>query len=197
MPTSIHDIWYIKDMFDSKPYETRMGQALAHFEEELKKLRTGRANPGMLDGIFVEAYGQKMPLIQVATITVPEPQLLQINPFDPSNLQAIVSAIRDDQSMGLNPSDDGRLVRVPIPTLTTERRQQIVKQLNEKVEETRIALRNIRHDALKEAKGKKDAKELSEDDVKRIEKALDDSMRDAQTKLDATAKAKEQEIMTV
>jgi ribosome recycling factor len=184
-------------MFDSKPYETRMSQALAHFEEELKKLRTGRANPGMLDGIFVEAYGQKVPLIQTATITVPEPQLLQINPFDPSNLQAIVSAIRDDQSLGLNPSDDGRLVRVPIPALTTERRQQIVKQLNEKVEETRIALRNIRHDALKDAKNKKDAKELSEDDVKRVEKAMDDSMRDVQAKLDATAKAKEQEIMTI
>lgn len=184
-------------MFDSKPYETRMSQALAHFEEELKKLRTGRANPGMLDGIFVEAYGQKMPLIQVATITVPEPQLLQINPFDPSNLQAIVAAISADQSLGLNPSDDGRLVRVPIPALTTERRQQIVKQLNEKVEETRIALRNVRHDALKEAKNKKDAKELSEDDVKRIEKGLDDSMRDTQAKLDAVAKAKEQEIMTI
>lgn len=184
-------------MFDSKPYETRMSQALAHFEEELKKLRTGRANPGMLDGIFVEAYGQKMPLIQVATITVPEPQLLQINPFDPTNLQAIVAAIRDDQSMGLNPSDDGRLVRVPIPPLTTERRQQIVKQLNEKVEEARIALRNIRHDALKDAKNKKDAKELSEDDVKRVEKAMDDSMRDSQAKLDAAAKAKEQEIMTI
>jgi ribosome recycling factor len=184
-------------MFDSKPYETRMSQALAHFEEELKKLRTGRANPGMLDGIFVEAYGQRMPLIQVATITVPEPQLLQINPFDPTNLQAIVAAISADQSLGLNPSDDGRLVRVPIPALTTERRQQIVKQLNEKVEDTRIALRNVRHDALKEAKNKKDAKELSEDDVKRIEKAMDDSMRDAQAKLDATAKGKEQEIMTI
>lgn len=184
-------------MFDSKPYETRMGQALAHFEEELKKLRTGRANPGMLDGIFVEAYGQKMPLIQVATITVPEPQLLQINPFDPTNLQAIVAAIRDNQGLGLNPGDDGRLVRVPIPALTTERRQQIVKQLNEKIEETRIALRNIRHDALKDAKNKKDAKELSEDDVKRVEKAMDDSMRDMQAKLDAAAKAKEQEIMTV
>lgn len=184
-------------MFDSKPYETRMSQALAHFEEELKKLRTGRANPGMLDGVFVEAYGAKMPLIQVATITVPEPQLLQINPFDPANLQPIVAAIRDDQSLGLNPSDDGRLVRVPIPALTTERRQQIVKQLNEKVEETRIALRNIRHDALKEAKNKKEAKELSEDDVKRVEKALDDSMRDQQSKLDVLAKTKEQDIMTV
>lgn len=178
-------------------YVQRMGQAVAHFEEDLKKLRTGRANPGMLDGIFIEAYGQRMPLIQVATITVPEPQLLQVNPFDPSNLQAVVAAIRDDQGMGLNPSDDGRVVRVPIPPLTTERRQQIVKQLNEKVEDARISLRNIRHDALKEAKAKKDAKELSEDDVKRAEKAMDDQMKTMQAKLDAAAKAKEQEIMTV
>ncbi|HET9412431.1 MAG TPA: ribosome recycling factor [Candidatus Saccharimonadales bacterium] len=184
-------------MFDTTPYTTRMQHALQHFEDELKKIRTGRANPGMLDGIMVEAYGQKMPLIQVATITVPEPQLLQLNPFDPTNLQAIVAAIRDNQTLGLNPSDDGRLIRVPIPPLTQERRQQIVKQLGEKIEDCRIAMRNVRHDALKAAKAKKDAKELSEDDVKRIEKSFDDTMRDNQSKLDALAKAKEQEIMTI
>ena len=184
-------------MFDTNPYDTRMQQALQHFEDELKKIRTGRANPAMLDGIMVEAYGQRMPLIQVATITVPEPQLLQLNPFDPTNLQAIVAAIAGNQSLGLNPSDDGRLVRVPIPALTQERRQMIVKQLGEKVEDCRIAMRSVRHDALKAAKAKKDAKELSEDDVKRIEKALDDTMQANQAKLDALTKAKEQEIMTV
>jgi ribosome recycling factor len=145
-------------MFDTKPYETRMHQAIQHFEDEIKKLRTGRANPGMLDGIMVEAYGARMPLIQVATITVPEPQQLQINPFDPSNLQAVVAAIRDNQSLGLNPSDDGRVVRLTIPPLTTERRQEIVKQLNARVEDARVVLRNIRHDALKDAKNKKEAK---------------------------------------
>ena len=184
-------------MFDIKSYESRINQALAHFEEEAKKIRTGRANPGMLDGIIVEAYGAKMPLLQVATIVVPEPQLLQINPFDPGNLQAIVKSIRDEQSLGFNPSDDGRVIRVPIPPLTTERRQQIVKQLGEKVEDCRIALRNVRHDALKDAKIKKDAKELSEDDVKRAEKSLDEIMKTAQAKLDSLAKAKEQEIMTI
>lgn len=184
-------------MFDTKPYEDRMSQALTHFDDEAKKIRTGRANPGMLDGIMVEAYGARMPLIQVATVTVPEPQLLQINPFDPANLQAVVKAIRDDQSLGLNPSDDGRVVRVPIPALTAERRQQIVKQLGEKVEDCRIALRNVRHDALKDAKAKKEAKELSEDDVKRIEKALDDAMQKAQASLDTLTKAKEQEILTI
>jgi ribosome recycling factor len=184
-------------MFDTKPYETRMHQALQHLEEEIKKLRTGRANPGILDGIMVEAYGTKMPLLQVATIIVPEPQLLQVNPFDPINVQAVVAAIRDNQSLGLNPSDDGRVVRVSIPPLTTERRQEIVKQLNVKVEDARVAMRNVRHDALKDAKNKKEAKELSEDDVKRIEKAMDDTMRDMQARLEAAAKAKEQGIMTV
>lgn len=182
---------------DTKDYEDRMQQAIAHCEEELKKIRTGRANPGMLEGIMVEAYGSRVPILQVASITVPEPQQLAVSPFDPTNLQAVVKAIRDDQSLGLNPSDDGRVVRVSIPPLTTERRQQIVKQLGDKVEETRIALRNIRHDALKDAKAKKDAKELSEDDAKRIEKAMDDAMQSVQAKLDSLAKAKEQEIMTL
>lgn len=182
---------------DTKPYEDRMQQAISHCEEELKKVRTGRANPGMLEGVMVEAYGAKVPLLQVATISVPEPQQLAVSPFDPTNLQAVAKAIRDDQNLGLNPSDDGRVVRISIPPLTTERRQQIVKQLGEKVEETRIALRNIRHDALKDAKAKKDAKEFSEDDVKHIEKAMDAAMQKIQAQLDSLSKAKEHEIMTM
>lgn len=184
-------------MFDTKPYEDRMSQALAHFEEELRKVRTGRAHPSMLDGVTVEAYGAKMPLNQVANITVPEPSLVQVTPFDPSNLQAIATAIRNDQSLGMNPSDDGRVVRVPVPALTEERRLQIVKQLGEKVENVRIAMRNVRQDALKDAKVKKDAKELSEDDVKHIEKGIDGDMAEFQTKIDQMFKAKEAEVMTV
>lgn len=184
-------------MFDTKQYDDRFTAAVAHFEDELKKVRTGRAHPSMLDSIHVEAYGQKMPLNQVANVMAPEPQLLTITPFDPSNLQAIVAAIRADQSLGLNPSDDGRLVRVPIPALTEERRKQIVKQTSEKVEEARIALRNVRQDALKEAKRLKDAKELSEDDQKRAEKAIDDSMASFNAKIDAAFKDKEKEILTI
>lgn len=174
-----------------------MTLALAHFEEELKKVRTGRAHPGMLDSIHVEAYGQKMSLNQVANVTAPEPQLLQITPYDPGTLQAISGAIRADQSLGFNPSDDGRVVRVPVPALTEERRKQIVKQTGEKVEEARIALRNIRQDALKEAKRRKDAKELSEDDVKRVEKEIDKLMTEYQDQIDAAFKAKEKEILTL
>lgn len=114
-------------MFSTDDYELKMTGALEHFESELGKIRTGRAHPGMLDGIKVEAYGTLMPLNQVANITAPEAQLLQITPFDPSNIQVIAAAIRNDQSLGFNPSDDGRVVRVPVPALTEERRRQLVK----------------------------------------------------------------------
>jgi ribosome recycling factor len=184
-------------MFSTDPYEEKMTLALAHFEDELKKVRTGRSHPSMLDSITVEVYGQKMPLNQVANITAPEPQLLQITPFDPSNVQSIAAAIRNDQSLGFNPSDDGRIVRVPVPPLTEERRKLLVKQTSEKVEEARIALRNIRQDALKDAKRKKDAKELGEDDVKRVEKEIDGLMSDYQVQLDGAFKAKEKDILTI
>lgn len=184
-------------MFDTKPYEEKFDLAVAHFEEELKKVRTGRSHPSMLDGILVEVYGQKMPLNQVANISAPEPQLLQITPFDPSNVQLIAAAIRAEQSLGFNPSDDGRVVRVPIPSLTEDRRRQLVKQTGDKVEEARIALRNIRQDALKDAKRKKEAKELSEDDIKRIEKGIDDDITSYNAKIDAIFRAKEKDILTI
>lgn len=184
-------------MFDTDPYELKMTSALEHFEEELKKVRTGRSHPAMLDGIKVEAYGVPTPLNQVANITAPEPQMLQVTPFDPSNVQPIAAAIRADQSLGFNPSDDGRIIRVPIPPLTEERRKQLVKQTSDKVEETRIALRNIRQDALKDAKRKKDAKELSEDDVKRVEKEIDKLMADYQGKIESIFVAKEKDILTI
>lgn len=184
-------------MFSTDPYEEKMTLALAHFEDELKKVRTGRSHPSMLEGIMIEVYGQKMPLNQVANITAPEPQLLQITPFDPSNVQPIAAAIRADQSLGFNPSDDGRIVRVPVPPLTEERRKLLVKQTSEKVEDARIALRNIRQDALKDAKRKKDAKELSEDDVKRGEKEIDGLMSTYQAKLESAFKTKEKDILTI
>ena len=105
-------------MFDTNPYEEKMNAAFSFFQDELKKVRTGRAHAGMLDGVMVEAYGSKMPLNQVANVTAPEAQMLLVTPFDPSNITAISSAIRDNQSLGFNPSDDGRVVRVPVPALT-------------------------------------------------------------------------------
>ena len=184
-------------MFDNKAVEDKFASAISHFEDALKKVRTGRAHPSMLDSIQVEAYGQRVPLNQVANVTAPEAQMLTVTPFDPSNIQAISTAIRNDQALGLNPSDDGRLVRVPIPALTEERRKALVKQTSEKVEETRIALRNIRQDALKEAKRLKDNKELGEDDVKRIEKIVDESIASSNARIEEIFRTKEKEILTL
>ena len=184
-------------MFDTDTYELKMQTALEHFEGELRKVQTGRAQASMLDGIKVEVYGTLLPLNQAANVSAPEPQLLQITPFDPSNIAAISAAIRNDQSLGLNPSDDGRVVRVPIPALTEERRKQLVKQTSEKVEEARIGLRAARQDALQDAKRQKDAKTLTEDDVKAVEKAIDSLVAEYQAKIDAAFKAKEQDILKV
>lgn len=184
-------------MFDTKSYEQKMNTALEHFEADLRKVRTGRAHPDMLASVTIEAYGQRMPLNQVANVTAPEPQSLLISPFDPSNIGAIAQAIRDEQSLGFNPSDDGRVVRVPIPSLTEERRREMVKQLGDKVEHCRIAMRQVRQDAFKDAKRRKEAKELSENDVTRIEKEIDKLMGEFQGKIDEAFKAKEQEILTI
>ena len=170
--------------------------ALAHLQDELKKVRTGRASSGMLDGLMVNVYGAPMPLVAVGSVTVPEAQLIQITPFDPSNIQAIASAVRDDQTLGLNPVDDGRVIRLQIPPLTTERRQQIVKQLSEKAEECHIRMRNSRHDALKAAKKMKDDKQIGEDEERRIGKQIDEQMNNTKAKVEELISAKEKEIMT-
>ena len=129
---------------------------IERFKNEMKKVRTGRAHPDMLSGVKVEVYGQYMPLNQVANITAADATLLVITPFDPSNIQAIASAIRADQSLGLNPADDGRIIRVPIPALTEERRKEIVKNASAKVEEAKVAIRNAREDARKAIKNTED-----------------------------------------
>ncbi len=177
--------------------KSKFEQALTHFKDELKKIRTGRAHSGMLDGIMIEAYGSKMPLIQVGSVTVPEAQLLQITPFDPSNLPAISAAIRENQSLGLNPSDDGRVVRIPIPPLTEDRRKEYVKVLNGKAEDSLISMRNARHDALKQAEEAKKSKDITEDDLNSIKKQLDDSMAKQKSEIDRMVQAKEHEILTV
>lgn len=177
--------------------EDKFKKAYERFLDEIKKIRTGRAHPGMLDGVMVEAYGTPMPLNQVSTITAPDAQLLQITPFDPNNLQAIVSAIRDNPSLGLNPSDDGRVVRVPIPALTEERRREIVKTLNGKVEDAMISIRGVRRDAIDLLNKAKKDKDISEDDAKRYIAQVEDLMNKQKAEIDSSASAKETEIMTV
>ncbi|MBW3568867.1 ribosome recycling factor [Candidatus Parcubacteria bacterium] len=180
-----------------KQAENKFQAAAEHFKNELKKLRTGRAHPDMLESLKVDAYGSPMPLIQVATITTPEPQLLQIRPFDPNNLQSISDSIRNNPTLGMNPSDDGQVVRVQIPPLTEERRREIVKQLNIKVEECMIAMRNARHEAMREIDQAKKDKQIGEDEQKRYAKQIDDLMTKVKTQVELTAKTKEQEILTI
>lgn len=177
--------------------KSKFAQAQEHFTEELKKVRTGRAHPSMLDGLMVEAYGQPMPLIQVGSVSAPEPQLLQITPYDPNNLSAVTKAIRENQSLGMNPMDDGKVVRIPVPQLTEERRREYVKIVGAKSEDAMIRLRNARHEAMDALqKAKKDGG-ISEDDAKRFADQVDLAMNDVKKEIEEAVKSKESEIMTV
>ena len=179
-------------MFDTNEDRKKMEGVIERFKEEMKKVRTGRAHPDMISGVKVEVYGQYMPLNQVANITAADATLLVITPFDPTNIQAIAAAIRADQSLGLNPADDGRVIRVPIPALTEERRKEIVKNAAAKVEEAKVAIRNVREDARKAVKI---ATEMGEDMKKRAEKEIDELTKEFNDKVDAEFKAKSDDIM--
>lgn len=181
-------------MFDTKEDRKKMEGVVERFKDEMKKVRTGRAHPDMLSGIKVEVYGQFMPLNQAANITAADATLLVVTPFDPANIQAIAAAIRADQALGLNPADDGRVIRVPIPPLTEERRKEIVKTASGKVEDAKKAIRNAREDARKAVKS---AEDLSEDVKKRAEKEIDELTREFSDKIDAEFKAKSDEIMKI
>ncbi|WP_299345394.1 ribosome-recycling factor [uncultured Maritalea sp.] len=141
--------------------ETNLEAAKERFSAERNKLRTGRAHPSMVDGVTAEVYESQMPLNQLATVTTPEPQLIQISPFDVNNIAAISSAIRADESLGLNPADDGRIIRIQIPALTEERRMLIVKQLGQKQEEANISMRKALQDAMSTIDKAKKAKEMA------------------------------------
>ena len=134
-------------MFDTNSYRELMEAVIVRFKENMKKVRTGRAHPDMLAGVKVEAYGQWMPLNQVANVTAQGATMLLVTPYDPSTIQNISTAIRNDSTLNLNPSDDGHVVRVPVPALTEEARKDIVKIASKEVENSKIAIRNIREDA--------------------------------------------------
>lgn len=175
----------------------KIDAASAHLSEELKKLRTGRAHPGMLDSVNVEVYGQSMPLKAAANIIAPEAQLLQITPFDPSNLQAIAEAIRNDQSLGLTPTDDGRVVRISLPPMTSENRQAMVKVLGQKVEDCFVSVRQTRHEAFHKAEQAEKAKEIGKDELERFKKQVDELVAKQKGEVENLARSKETEIMTV
>jgi len=177
--------------------KNKLSAATEHFKQELGKIRTGRAHPGMLDGVVVEAYGQQMPLKAVAGITAPEAQLLQISPFDPANLQAIADAIRNNQTLGLTPTDDGRMIRITIPPLTTETRQQMTKVVHQKLEEMMITARQIRHDAFHKGEQAEKDKTIGKDERLRLEKQIDEQMSRQKSEAEALAATKEREITTL
>jgi ribosome recycling factor len=184
-------------MFDTNEYKNKFEVSLKHVEDDMSKIRTGRAHPGMLSGIIVEVYGTRMPLNQTATTTVLDAHMLQVAPFDPSTLNNITKAIRSDQSLGFNPSDDGHVIRVPVPMLTEESRKNLVKQVSARIEEAKIGFRAIRQEAMKELKNLKQEKSISEDEQKRLEKQLDTIVEDYNSKIEQLFKTKEKEILTI
>jgi ribosome recycling factor len=173
---------------------TRMAKALEDFRHELGAARTGRASASLLEHVKVEYYGSPTPLNQVATIGVPEPSLLTVQPWDPTLLAPIEKAIRSSD-LGLNPMNDGKVLRVPIPPLTEERRKELVKHLHKILENHRTAIRNVRRDANEALKKQFKDKTISEDDEKRgleeIQKVTDEFME----KLESQGKGKEHEIL--
>lgn len=177
--------------------KTKLTQSADRFQDALKALRTGRASASMLQGVVVEVYGTSMPLNQVATVSAPEAQLLQITPFEPNNLAAIATAIRNNPSLGLNPSDNGRVVRVPVPPLNEERRRELAKQVGSKQEDCMISLRTIRHEVIDAIDAAKKDKQIGEDEAKRYVAQVEEAMSQARSKVEVIAKAKEAEIMTV
>ena len=174
--------------------KTRMDKAVEDFRKAMAAVRTGRASVHMLDGVTVEAYGAQMPLNQVAQVHAPEAQLITVQPFDPSQLGAIEKAIRGGD-LGLNPMNDGKMIRVPVPPLTQERRQDMVKYLHKVLEEHRTAVRNIRRDGNDAIKKAMKDKKITEDEEKRsleeIQKLTDDEIR----KMEEMSKSKEKEVL--
>src|SRR6266568_8772560 len=176
--------------------KTRMEKAVEDFRKELAAQRTGRANVHMLDSVHVEAYGSQMPLNQTANISAPESNMITVQPWDISLMGAIEKAIRT-ADLGLNPQNDGKIIRVPVPQLTEERRKEMVKHLNKVLEEHRTAIRNIRRDGNDSIKKAMKDKKISEDEERRgldeIQRLTDDEIK----KMEELSKGKEKEVMEI
>ena len=183
-------------MFDEKSHNLKMDKSIEAFSKELSSLRTGRANAAMLDLVKVDVYGQQMPINQVASITTPEPRMINIQVWDQNNVPLVDAAIKKSE-LGLNPQIDGQLVRLPIPELNEERRTELKKLIKSMGEKCKISIRNIRRDANEELKKLLKLKEISEDDEKSFEKNIQ-TITDNHIKIvDDKVSAKEKEIMTI
>jgi len=184
----------IKDLL--KDAETRMHSAIHSLESDLSSIRTGRAHPALVEKLRVEYYGAETPLLQLASISVPEPRSLMIKPFDKSTLKAIEKAIMASD-LGLMPNNDGQAIRLNLPPLTEDRRRDLVKQVHHRMEEARVALRNIRRDVLKDMKDFENEKMISEDNLKHGEEEVQKLMEKVTVEVDKIGQHKEHEIMEV
>ena len=180
----------------TKPYEEKMKKTLAALDSDYSTIRAGRANPHVLDKIMVEYYGTPTPLNQVGNISVPEPRLLQIQPWDTSLLKAIEKAINMSE-LGINPNNDGKVIRLVFPELTEERRKDLTKDVKKKAEASKVALRNIRRDALDYFKKAEKAKEITEDQLKDLEDETQKLTDKFVAEIDAKCEAKSKDILTV
>jgi ribosome recycling factor len=176
--------------------EARMKGAVRSLEDDLATIRTGRASPALVERLNVEYYGTPTPLMQLATISAPEPRLLTIKPFDPTSLKDIERAILTSD-LGLTPNNDGRLIRLNIPPLTEERRRDLVRVVRSRVEEGRVAVRNVRRDVLNDLRDFEKEKIISEDEFKRSEDNLQELTDRYIEKLNETGKRKETEVLEV
>jgi len=183
-------------MFDDKSYNQKMDKTFNVFINELTSLRTGRANSSMLDLIKVDVYGQKMPINQLGTITTPEARTINIQVWDVNNVKLIDSAIQKSE-LGLNPQIDGQLIRLPVPNLNEERRNELKKIIKTTGEKCKISIRNIRREANDQLKSLLKSKEISEDDEKKYEKMIQAFTDDHIKKIDVKVNIKEKEIMTI
>ena len=181
---------------DFKDFERRMNKALDHLNEEFGAVRAGRANPKVLDRITVSYYGSETPLNGVATISTPDARTLVIQPWDTKLLKDIQKAIQTSD-LGINPQNDGRVIRLTFPQLTEDRRKDLVKQVKKYAEEAKVAMRNIRRDGMDYVKKLKKASEITEDDQKKAEKDLQDLLDKMIKKADAALAAKEKELMSL
>ena len=183
-------------MFNKKIYEDKMSKTFEKFLKDLSTLSTGRANANMLDLIKVDVYGQKMPINQLASITTPEPRMINIQVWDLNNVSLVDSSIKKS-NLGLNPQVDGQLIRLPIPDLSEERRMEIKKMIKSMGEQCKISVRNIRREANDTLKNMMKEKEISEDDEKKEEKYIQIITDDNIKKIDEKILSKEKEIMTI
>lgn len=174
----------------------RMGKTVSVLREDLQTLRAGRATPAIVEKVFVDYYGAQTPLQQVAQISAPEARLLVIQPWDKSMLPAIEKAIQKSD-LGLTPSSDGSVVRLQIPALTEERRKELVRTLHKKAEEERIAIRNVRRDAVDQIKAEQKQAKISEDESRRMQDDLQKITDQHIAEIDQTVQAKEKEILSV